>query len=277
MTETPKSLLRLSIDLAILATPLLVAIVVSAIVLGIRPGFLSSPAASLGTIDVLTPGFVSVLAVSLLLYGLRRNADRIARLVKGAIIVAGTISGLVILNFLVASYANIPLLFYIGVAPLGYLGVYAAFRSYHGLLSARKTVVMMAISATLLGSLIGGLFPPVFTILLLFALSIFDVLLVENNALTKIVGAENYQDVVKITTLPLHYHLVGIGDLLVFSMLVACSARLSGLYSAGATLVLILAGAFITLELVRTRFRFAGLAIPIWLGLIPSVLGFLLM
>ncbi len=233
MTESPKSLLRLSIDLAILATPLLVAIVVSAIMLGTRPGVLSSPATSLGTIDILTPGFVSVLAVSLLLYGLRRNADRIARLVKGAIIVAGTISGLATLNF--------------------------------------------PISATLLGSLIGGLFPPVFTILLLFALSIFDVLLVENNALTKIVGAQNYQDVVKITTLPLHYHLVGIGDLLVFSMLVACSARLSGLYSAGATLVLILAGAFITLELVRTRFRFAGLAIPIWLGLIPSILGFLLM
>jgi hypothetical protein len=244
--------------------------------LGTKPGGLSSPASSIGTIDVLTPGFSSVVLVSLLLYGLRRNPERIARLVRGAIIVAGTISGLAILNFLVAAYANVPPSFYLGVAPLGYLGIYVAFRSYHGLLSLSQTVVMMAISATLLGSLIGGLFPPIFTILLLFALSIVDVLLVENNVLTKIVGAQNYQDVVKITTLPLRDHLVGIGDFLVFSMLVACSTRLSGLYLAGVTMVLILAGAFITFELVKNRFRFAGLAIPLWLGLIPSVVGLLL-
>jgi hypothetical protein len=276
LTEPPKTFLRLAVDLAILATPLLVAIVVSAILLGTGQGGLSSPASSIGTIDVLTPGFASVVLVSLLLYGLRRNPERIARLVRGAIIVAGTVSGLAILNFLVASYANIPLLFYLGVAPLGYLGIYAAFTSYNGLLSSRKTVVMMAVSTTLLGSLIGGLLPPVFTVLLLFALSIVDTLLVENNVLTKIVGAQNYYDVVKITTLPLYDHAVGIGDFLVFSMLVACSARLSGVYSAGVTLVLILTGAFITFELVKSRSRFAGLAVPIWLGLIPSVLELLL-
>jgi hypothetical protein len=275
LTETPKSFLRLARDLVILATPLLIAIVVSAILLATKPGSLSTPGASIGTIDTLTTGFVSVFLVSFLFYGLRRNGQRVARLVRGAIIVAGTISGLALLNFLVTSYGNVPVLFYLGAAPLGYLGVYAAVRSYYGLLSLTKTIVLVALSTTLLGSLIGSLFPPLFTILLLLALSILDVLFVESNVLTNILGRENYYDVVKITTLPLHDHLVGIGDFLVFSMLVACSARLAGLYSAGETLALILVGAFITFEFVKTRFRFAGLAIPIWLGVIPSILGLL--
>lgn len=273
MTDTPKSFLGLARDLAFLATPLLVAIVVAAIFLATKPGGLSSSGGSTGTIDVLTTGFVSVFLVTLLFYGLRHNGQRIARLVIGAIIVAGTISGLALLNFLVASYGSVPVLFYLGAAPLGYLGVYSAFRSYYGLLSPAKTVILMALSATLLGSLIGSLFQPLFTILLLLTLSILDVFLVESNILPNLLGRQNYEDVMKITALPLHDHLVGIGDFLVFSMLVACSARLAGLYSAGETLALILVGTFITFELVKTRFRFAGLAIPIWLGLIPSILG----
>lgn len=277
LPETPKNFLSVARDLAILATPLLATIIVSAILLGTRHDSLSSPGASIGTIDVSTTVFVSAFLVSLLFYGLRRNGQRIARVVRAAIIVAGTISGLALLNFLVATYGNVPVIFYLGVAPLGYLGIYAAFRSYYGLLSQAKNGILMVLSTTLLGSLIGILFPPVFTVILLLALSILDVLFVESNLLTKIVGRQNYYDVVKITTVPIHDQLVGIGDFLVFSMLVACSARLSGLFSAGETLGLILAGVFITFELVKTRLRFAGLAIPIWLGLVPSILGLLLM
>lgn len=226
-----------------------------------------------GAFDPLAIGFVSVAVIVLLFYGLRRRGEQVARLVVAGVIIGGTVSGLALLNFWFAKSQSLPALFYILVAPLGYMGVYWSFRSYSGSLSPRGAALIMATSATLLGLLVGTLFPILFTVLLLFGLSILDVLFVEGRFLTSVLGAKNYDRVVTVTTLPLREHLVGLGDFLVYSILVAASLRAYGIYAAVETIVLILVGALVTFQLVKSRFSLPGLAIPIWLGLIPSIVG----
>jgi len=67
--------------------------------------------------------------------------------------------------------------------------------------------------------------------------------------------------------------LVGIGDFLAYSMLVAMSLQLIGFLGAIETIGLILAGALVTLQITRLRSRAAGLLIPVGLGLIPVILA----
>jgi hypothetical protein len=263
-------------DLALLATPLLGTLVLAETVLSsqsaIRPSSRPGPA----SYDLLTPGFVSVLVIFALFYGLRRRGEQVARLVIAGITVAGTLSGLVLLQLWFESSKTVPVLFYLLAAPLGYVGLYWSFRSYSGSLSKRKSGLLMMSSCIFLGALIGISFPLIFTILLLFALSLLDVLVVESDLLRKTVGRGKYDTLLSVTTLPFEKHVIGLGDFLVYSMLAASSLRNGGLYVAGATIALILVGSVITSRIARSRLRVPGLPIPIWLGLVPSMLGLLL-
>jgi hypothetical protein len=100
-----------------------------------------------------------------------------------------------------------------------------------------------------------------------------DFLIVETNVLTRLVGPQRYGEVLSLTTLPLETSLVGLGDFLAYSMLVATSFQLNGLVGALETIAFVLCGALITLQITRRRSKTAGLIIPISLGMIPVVLG----
>ena len=100
-----------------------------------------------------------------------------------------------------------------------------------------------------------------------------DFLVVETNALTHLIGSKKYGEMLSIAAFPLETSLVGVGDFLAYSMLVATSLQLSGLAGALETIGFILCGALITLRITRLTSKTAGLVIPISLGMIPVVLG----
>src|SRR6266567_516314 len=100
-----------------------------------------------------------------------RRGEQVARLLMSGIMAAGTLSGLLLLKMWFDASIMIPVLFYVCAAPLGYIGLYLSIRSFFGSLSERKTSGLLGVSTTFLGALVGILFPPLFTIVFLFALS----------------------------------------------------------------------------------------------------------
>src|SRR6266487_4042464 len=129
----------------------------------------------LASFDFVTPGVVSVVVVSIVFYLLRRRGEQVARLLTAGMMAAGTLSGLLLLKIWFDAAVMISVLFYVCAAPLGYLGLYMSVRSFFGSLSERKTSSFLSVSTTFLGALVGILFPPLFTIVFLFALSLLDI------------------------------------------------------------------------------------------------------
>lgn len=260
---------RILKDLLVVSTPL-VGVLLVAFALGSK-----GARSNLGSgFDPLSIGFLSITVISILIYGLKRNGIRAARLVVAGVIFAGTISGLAMLNYLFEwSGSGLPVAFYLAVGPVGYLGLIGSYRSYTGTLSKKKTALLTGLSTMLLGALVGSLFPPVFTIILLATLTVFDALLIDGNLLSKVLGRQNFENFVSVTTLPLRDYLIGMGDLLVYAMLVATSVQVTGILGAIATIMLILTGTSLTFVLTRSRESFPGLPIPVWFGLIPTIVG----
>ncbi len=271
-SERPKPLRVL----ALLAIPILGVLITSYLLGSDQRAAPSSGQYSLTSFDLLTPVFVSLLVLSGLFYGLRRDGEQTARVIVAGITLAGTLSGLLLLRLWLDAYGTVPVTFYLLLAPIGYLGVYWSVRGYYGRISPGKSGLLMVASTTLLGALVGLSFPLTFTILLLFALSLLDILVVESDLVRKIVGQKTYDSIIIMTTLPIEKYAVGLGDFLAYSILVASSLRSIGLYGAGTTIALILAGALVTSRLARSRLRVPGLPIPLWLGLVPSLLGLII-
>jgi len=258
-------------DLVFIAAPLLATVVAADIVLSGRAAGFSTRIGT-GGYDFVTSALVSCLLVSGLVYGLKRHPEQLARVVVGCITLAGTTSGLVLFKLWFEITGATPVLFLIAL-PLGYLGVRWSIKGYYGSLSRRKSTLVVIGSATLLGALIGTSLPPLFTIAFLATLAIMDFLVVETNVLTRLIGPQRYGEMLSVTTLPLETSLVGLGDFLAYSMLVATSLQLSGLTGALETIASVLCGALITLQITRLRSKTAGLVIPITLGMIPVILG----
>jgi hypothetical protein len=225
--------------------------------------------------DFVTPGVVSIVVVSIVFYMLRRRGEQVVRLLIAGMMAAGTLSGLLLLKIWFDESIRIPVFFYVCAAPLGYLGVYLSVRSFFGSLSERKTSSFLSVSTTFLGALVGILFPPLFTIFLLFALSLVDILMVDRDILRKIVGPERYDKVISVATVQLEKNMIGVGDLLAYSMLTVASLRSGNLYVASATIILILLGARITSNAAKSRLRMPGLPIPVFLGATPYLVGLL--
>jgi len=249
-------------ELAFIAASLVAALLIVRIVFANEVSQGLSANEGLAGFDFVTPGVVCVVGVSIVFYMLRRRGEQVARLLMSGIMAAGTLSGLLILKIWFDASIMIPVLFYVCAAPLGYIGLYLSIRSFFG--------------STFLGALVGILFPPLFTIVFLFCLSLLDILMVDRDVLRKIVGSERYDKVISVATLPLEKNMIGVGDLLAYSMLTVASLRSGSVYVASATIILILFGALITANAAKSRFRMPGLPIPIFLGATPYLLGLVL-
>ena len=270
MTEKPPARGVLK-DLAFLAIPLAATVFAGIIVLsGKSAGF--STGLSATAPDVSTALIVSGILIVGIIYGLKHQPKRLANMLVLIFTLIGTISGLILLRILFEASEVFPALFLLAV-PLGYIGVRWSFLAYLGTLSRKKTNFLLVSSSTLLGALIGASFPPLFTIVFLAGLAILDLLAVESDFLAKLIGAPSYGSVASITTLPMETSFVGIGDFLAYSMLVALSLQLLGLYGALETISLVLLGALMTLQITRLKLKAAGLFIPVGLGLIPVILA----
>ena len=260
-------------DLFLLVIPLSVAVIAGTIVLyGRAAGF--SIVLDTTSIDFATTIFFTLILVGLLFYGLKRHPEKSARVIVAGVTVAGTISGLVLFKVWVEASQLSPIVF-LAALPIGYMGLNWSVREYFGALSERKTHLLMIGSATLLGSLIGTSFPPIFSIVFLLALVTLDVVIVESRALPNIVGETAYDEMVSVATLPLDKYLVGLGDFLAYAIVTTTALRLFGLYGAIATAILVLIGAILTFQVTRIRSRAPGLLIPIGMALIPILLGVL--
>jgi hypothetical protein len=258
-------------DLVFIAAPLLATVVAAAVVLSGRAAGFSTRIGT-GDYNIVSGVIVSCVLISMLAYGLKRHPGQLARVVVACITVAGTTSGLVLFKVWFEITGAAPI-FFLSAIPLGYLGIRWSVKGYYGSLSQRRSNVLVLGSATLLGTLIGTSLSPLFTITFLGALALMDFLVVETNVLTRLVGPQRYGEVLSLTTLPLETSLVGLGDFLAYSMLVATSFQLSGLIGALETIAFVLCGALITIQITRLRSKTAGLVIPISLGMIPVVLG----
>jgi hypothetical protein len=195
-------------------------------------------------------------------------------LIVAGVTVAGTVSGLILLKVSLQATGLAPTVFLITL-PLGYLGLNWSVKGYFGSLSQKKASVLMVVSATLLGALIGTSLPTIFAITFLMILTVLDLLVVESNTVPSLVGKESYDKVISIVTLPLEKHLVGLGDFLAYSILSSASLQILGALGAIETACLILMGAIATFRITRSRRKTPGLLIPVGLGLIPLVLGLL--
>src|SRR5437867_7452021 len=145
---------------------------------------------------------MSVLALSVLLYELKRHGEHAARLLMSGIAAAGVLSGLILLQLWMEPYTGGGAAFYLLAAPLAYLGFYSSFRYYRGSLSERQAGVLLTVSAGLLGSLIGAFFSTTFTVVLMVSLSFLDVVCVETNLLARTVGLQRLGSLLSVTTLP---------------------------------------------------------------------------
>ncbi|HZY93936.1 MAG TPA: hypothetical protein VFE98_03630 [Candidatus Bathyarchaeia archaeon] len=258
-------------DVLFLSIPLLTTLVGAIIVLsGKTAGFTTGIVS--GSTDFLTISVVCALLVTVLFYGLKRHPTQLARLAVAAVTFSGTISGLLLFKLWFQT-AGLPPGLFLVTLPLGYVGLRWSLMGYSGSLSQRKTRWLMIGSASMLGSLIGASFPPLITVIFLIVLVFVDVIVVETNILRATVGLENYDEMMTLATLPLETSLVGLGDFLSYSMLVATAFQIGGFYTGGAAIVLVLTGALATLHLVKSRFKFPGLLVPVTLGLVPIIIG----
>jgi hypothetical protein len=203
---------------------------------------------------------------------MKHHPEKSARLVVAAVAVAGTISGLVLTRTFLQALGAPPVLF-LATLPVGYIGLSWSVRGYFASLSPNKTAGLMVTSAGLLGALMGTSLSTIVAIAFLLALTILDVLAVEFEALPALVGSTSYDQVVSVSTLQLEKYVVGLGDLLAYSILTTAVLRVLGIYGAIATLVLIFSGIGATFKLTKRRGRAPGLLIPVCLGLVPLVLG----
>src|SRR5437879_5738169 len=167
--------------------------------------------------------FMSVLALSVLLYELKRHGEHAARLLMSGIAAAGVLSGLILLQLWMEPYTGGGAAFYLLAAPLAYLGLYSSFRYYTGSLSERQAGLLLTVSAALLGSMLGTFFPTTFTVVLLVSLSLLDVAFIETNILGRTVRLLRISRLLSVTTLTISKFGVGLVELLVYYLLVTSS------------------------------------------------------
>src|SRR5215467_8460846 len=256
-------------SLAVIALPLFVILLVAEIVL---PGRTTLDNSNSQTgFDPLTLGFLSFLVLSVLFYELKKHGERTARFLMAGVTTSGTLAGLILLQAWFAT-ANTGLgVFYLIAPPLAYAGLYFSFKDYTGSLSRRRAGILRAMSTTMLGAVLGAFLPVLFTIPFLILLSILDPLLIESNILRQSVGTKALDNLTTATTLPLAGLDVGLGDIMAYSMLATSSIVNSGILAALATTTLILVGVLLTLRIAQSRHIVAGLSIPLWLGVLPSI------
>jgi hypothetical protein len=260
-------------SLSVVAIPLLIVLLLADLVLHGQTILGSSM--DLSGFDPLTLGFVSVLVLGVLFYELKRHGERAARLLMAAVTASGTIAGLILLQAWFTATNTAFSVFFLLAPPIAYIGLYFSFKDYTGTLSRKKAGLLRAISATLLGSVLGAFLPVFFTIPFLILLSILDPLFLESKMLRQTVGMKAFNDLASATTLPLDGLDMGLGDLMAYSMLATTSIVHTGIAAALVTTSLILIGIFFTFQIAKSRHVVPGLPIPIWLGVLPSLVALL--
>jgi len=136
-----------------------------------------------------------------------------------------------------------------------------------------------SITAAAGGVLIGSMLPPVTALILLLAISLFDLLMVKKGYLSML-GKEELRDriaLIKGMIVNFNHLNIGLGDLVFYSILVSNIYFQSGFWPALLSNIGVFIGFSITLMFLKRHSTVPGLTIPILLGLFLATIGQLIL
>ena len=203
---------------------------------------------------------------------LKTRKNLATRILVATFIMGGMLSTLLFAKHLFVLLKLESPLFLLIVAFVAYIGSYFAYLAFVEALSDRLRNLLFLLCSGTLGAFLGVLVPtlPVIGISLLF--SLIDTILISRSTLEKIVGKREYQKMIMNVAFLSKEWGIGIGDLTIFSMIVANSSVSYGVLVGSLSLLLILAGSLLSLLLLMRMVRIPGLPISTALGLSPSIL-----
>ena len=162
-------------------------------------------------------------------------------------------------------------IFLVFVAIVAYLGSYFAFLSFVDSLSRKNRNRLFVISSGSLGSFLGLLLPLPVTIIASTVLAIVDAFLIQKNLFRGFLGEAKYEKMIVEMAFSTSEWGLGIGDLIVYSIIVSSASANFGLVTGGFSLLLILVGTLVTMKLTTKQRQVPGLPIATALGLVPSI------
>jgi len=229
---------------------------------------------SFSSLTVLNLFVVSVLS-GIILFGLFRykkiRTEIASKLLIAMFIEGGMLSILLFGKLLFVSLRLESPIFLVFVAIVAYLGSYFAFLSFVDSLSRKNRNRLFVISSGSLGSFLGLLLPIPVVITVSTVLAIVDAFLIQTNLFRGFLGEAKYEKMIVEMAFSTSEWGIGIGDLIVYSIIVSSTSANFGLVTGGFSLLLILVGALVTMKLTTKQRQVPGLPIATALGLVPSI------
>ena len=230
-----------------------------------------------GFVNVLIIILVSIITLFLFFRLFKKKKNLAIKILVATFIMSGILSTLLFVKFIFNSFfVGSPIILVIA-GFVTYIGAYFAYLVLVEALSERKKNLLFIISSATLGSFVGILMPviPIIGISLLFA--VLDLFLIQRKSLEKIFGESNYEKMVIGIAVSNKKWGIGIGDLTCYSLVVSNCLVNFGILSGVFSLIMILIGSFLTFIMTLRKNRFPGLPLTLTFGLIPTILGLILM
>ena len=223
-------------------------------------------------LNVFVIAIISAISLILFFRILKTKRELALRVLVSTFIIGGMLSTLLFGKHLFVILKLESPLFLLVVAFVAYIGSYFAYLAFIDALSNRARNRLFLMCSGTLGSFLGVLVPtlPVIGISLLFALA--DIILISRKTVEKIVGKEEYENLIMKVAFSNRKWGIGIGDLTCFAMIVANSSVSYGVFVGGLSLLLILVGSLLSFAFAIRFIRIPGLPISTVLGLLPSIL-----
>ena len=216
---------------------------------------------------------VAVSATSLLvfLHYFRKKPELAVRVFSAAFILSGILSTLLFAK-LVFIYTNLeaPLILLI-VALVTYVGAYFAYLIFVDSLSNRMKNLLFVVCSGALGSFVGVIVPSLPVLGISLCLSLVDLVLIKRKTVAKFVGEAIYERMITQVAFSSREWGIGIGDLTCYSIVVANTSLNFGFIAGGLSMLLILAGSFLSLAITLRIIRVPGLPLSLTLGILPSI------
>jgi len=223
------------------------------------------------SLNVSVIAIISTISLILFFRILKTKRELGLRVLVSTFIIGGMLSTLLFGKHLFIILKLESPLFLLVVAFVAYIGSYFAYLAFIDALSNRARNRLFLVCSGTLGSFLGVLMPtlPVIGISLLFALA--DMILIGRSTVQRIVGKDEYEKLIMKIAFSNNEWGIGIGDLTIFSMIVANSSISYGVFAGVFSLLLILVGSLLSFGLTVKMIRIPGLPISTVLGLSPSI------
>lgn len=224
------------------------------------------------TLNIVAITLISILSLFIFFHLFRKRRELAVRILVATFILSGILTTLLFTKLLFSTLKLESPIILIVVAIITYIGAYFGYLVIIDNISDRMRNILFVICSGILGSFFGVLVPPLPIIGSLLLLSFVDVVLIERKTVEKIFGEIAYEKMITEIAFSNKEWGIGIGDLTCYSIVVANTAANFGFLLGGFSLLLILVGSFLSLEITIRKGRLPGLPISIVLGLLPAII-----